>query len=127
MHRKAHLNQNRNAYLIVGCVAFLGIVIAVLVIFIAGGSNGTTSLQKVVQPMSAAQIAKNLDCINFTDQGAAAILSNDSGVCFIGTKKYAINTFPNKQARDNWLKTATQLGVNPKWETSTAVVYPSTD
>lgn len=131
MHKKVSSNHRRNVILLIAGGALSVIIAAGLVVWGVGGSNGSANgnvhLQTVTQPASAAQIAKNLNCTRFTDDGPAVVLSNDSGSCYIGSHKYGINTFPNQQARDSWLQSATQLGVVPKWETATSVVYPSVD
>lgn len=130
MHRrrKADIYHNRRVVLIVASSLALVIAVCLTVIFTAGGSNGGTStqIQNVVQPASAAQIASNLHCTNFKDLGGGMGVI-DSGSCYIGADKYAIDTFPAKGVRDKWLDSATTLGVVPKWETDTSVTYPSVD
>jgi hypothetical protein len=127
MHRKKSLKQRRNIVIIAGCALAVIIAGCLVALFTAGGSNGNTDihLQTVTQTASAAQVAKSLNCTGFKDQGAAALYSNDSGSCYIGSQKYAINTFPNQESRDSWLAAAEPLGVTPKWETATSVVYKS--
>lgn len=86
------------------------------------------TISMVPQPPSAAQVAKSVNCVKFTHlpvQAGQGFGTVDAGSCWIGSAKYAINTFPTAAVRDSWLKLAEPLGVNPKWETSTAVIYPS--
>jgi len=133
MHRKKmDINRNRRLALIVGGGLAIIIAVCLAVIFAAGGSNSdisasaSTKIEKVVQPASAAQIASSLHCGRFKDAGPSEVGGSiDSGSCYIGADKYAINTFPSKAIRDSWLQSAEPLGVNPKWETDTSVVYPS--
>lgn len=80
----------------------------------------------VYQPPSARQVADSLGCNKFQDHGPSEIGgSTDSGSCWIGNVKYAINTFASRPARDSWLQDAEPLGVVPKWETETSVTYKS--
>jgi hypothetical protein len=88
-------------------------------------SSATNAPVAMKQPESASDIALSLNCKDFVDHGKAQLFSIDSGVCYIGSKKYAINTFASKAGRDAWLKAAKTYGVVPRWETATAVVYPS--
>jgi hypothetical protein len=80
----------------------------------------------VVQPPSAKDVAGQLNCTSFTDQGksqAGGVI--DSGTCYIDGAKYGIDTFASKSARDAWLVAAENYGVSPKWETDTSVTYAS--
>lgn len=80
----------------------------------------------IYQPPSAKQVADSLGCKKFEDHGPSEIGGSiDSGSCWIGNVKYAINTFPSIFVRDIWLQSAEPLGVVPKWETSTSVTYKS--
>jgi hypothetical protein len=82
--------------------------------------------EQAVAPKPAAQVASDYNCQKFTDTGAATIGGTiDGGTCWIGKEKYGINVFATKQARDAWLTLARNFGVNPKWVTTTAIVYPS--
>lgn len=82
----------------------------------------------VTQPPSASDVARSLNCKRFEDHGASQIGGSiDSGACWIGNVKYAINTFPSKAVRDSWLQAAEPLGVVPKWKTTTSVTYKSVD
>ena len=93
----------------------------------ASTKSAEETVQSVQQPPTAAQIASEEKCVNFTDKmtpgGDAAVL--DVGNCYIGSVKYAINTFASPASRDAWIKAAEPFGVNPKWETATSVTYPS--
>lgn len=80
----------------------------------------------VTQPPSAKAVAASLHCENFVDQGPSTVGGVvDSGTCWRKGVEYAIDTFPSKAVRDVWLPSAEQLGVVPKWETDTAVIYKS--
>jgi hypothetical protein len=80
----------------------------------------------VAQPPSAKDVADLIGCTDFKDGGGGmAGLVLDSGNCWKDGKKYGLNTFPSKEGRDDWIKAASQVGVVPKWETDTSVVYPS--
>lgn len=137
MHKKVNPNRRRNIFILIAGGVFSVIVVASITIFIAVGNNGNNggiNFQTVTQPASAAQVAKNLNCTGFKDLGGGMpsglgvrLYVIDSGSCYIGSDKYAIDTFPTKAVRDNWLQAATQLGVVPKWETDTSVTYPSVD
>lgn len=109
-------------------VLYTTCIIAIL--FVAGCTSASTDSypkpRLVKHPASASDVAKQLNCTNFKDLGPAELGGTvDSGSCWIGNKKYAINTFDSQYSRDLWLKSAEQLGVVPKWETDTSVTYPS--
>jgi hypothetical protein len=107
--------------IIVACI-----LIGILIFTIKFTSDSSSTIQVVRQPATASQVAKDLNCTKFKDTGPAqAGGSIDTGYCFIGTQKYAINTFASVDVRDAWLKMAEPLGVNPKWETETSVTYKS--
>jgi hypothetical protein len=135
MHRrKTDINRSRRLALIVGGMLAVVIAVCLTIVFTAGGSSGgsdntsaSTQIEKVIQPASAAQVASSVHCGKFQDKFTAGGYPGviDDGVCWIGPDKYAIDTFPSKAVRDEWLKMSEPLGVNPKWETDTSVVYPS--
>lgn len=121
-------------YLMMGmCFLVLGVALVVVLLHGSSAPQSTnvrptvTALPTLVaQPESAEQVAKNLGCGDFTDLGSApGFAVQDSGSCWIGGKKYAMDTFTSSVMRDAWLKAATQLGVVPRWETPTSVTYPS--
>jgi hypothetical protein len=87
----------------------------------------TPILAAPIQTMpTARQIAAHLHCDHFKDLGSGGVIpSVDSGSCWIGAQKYAINTFETKQIRNAWLEAAEPLGVTPKWTTANAVIYKS--
>ena len=99
------------------------------------GHDSTASVSANVQVMptvpSASDVASSLNCGRFkdfpaTNDGEHTPLVLDSGTCWIGKKKYGINTFVSPDTRNSWLKLAeSEVGVNPKWEASDWVVYPS--
>ncbi len=96
----------------------------------SSGSGSSTEVTEVQQqPATAAQICSQLHGTNFVskDIGDAKILwgMTSGGTFWLDGKKYAVNTFSSKEARDDWLKYATRFGVVPKWMSDTAVVYPS--
>jgi hypothetical protein len=116
----------------------LSLIIAGLAILMAGcGGHSTTQAQTyshsmvpvlVQQPASAQSIAAKVGCGNFQDSGPSKIGGAiDSGTCTINGQQYGVDTFVNSTIRDSWLAAAESLGVVPKWETSTSVIYSSTD
>jgi hypothetical protein len=109
---------------------FLALAVAGLLVMTGHQHHNISAatLQVVAQPPTAAQVADSVNCDNFKDSPVKAgtgFGTVDAGSCYIDGAKYAINTFLNSSVRDSWLKLAEPLGVNPKWETATAVVYPS--
>lgn len=126
------------AVVIVAAVALAVIVIGTFVVVRSSPSkpaSNSVSTQApapavtpmaVYQPPSAKDVAGSLNCRRFKDLGPDEVgESIDSGSCWIGRVKYAINTFASKPVRDAWLQAAEPLGVVPKWETDTSVTYPS--
>lgn len=88
----------------------------------------TATQQAISQPLSASQVAAQLHCGKFKDLGSGLKTNGmtvDTGSCWIGSKKYAIDTFVSAAVRDEWLKLAEPYGVDPKWESDTSVTYPS--
>ncbi len=83
----------------------------------------------VRQPPVAGDVARQLGAEKFIpgEIGDAKVLwgMTSGGTCWIKGVKYGVNTFTTKTARDRWLKVSRDFGVNPKWMTETAVVYPS--
>jgi hypothetical protein len=82
------------------------------------------------QPMTAAQAAALSHCGRFVHKPfnpAKTMYTIDGGSCWKNGQKYGINTFVTKTGRDNWIKLAQASGVGliPKWETPTSVIYPS--
>jgi hypothetical protein len=130
-----HVKPRNRTRIIVIMASFVAVITGGLIYVLGGSSTAAQSagsLRPVVvvqseQPASAQAIATAVNCNHFTDLGPGHLLSIDSGDCYINGKKYGVNTFATKDARDSWLKIAETLGVNPKWETDTSVVYPSTD
>lgn len=94
-----------------------------------GGSSQTSPTAEVpisIDIPSAADVAKQLNCGNFKDLGPSELGGvTSSGTCFIGTTKYAINTFPSMRAMKKWLELSEPFGLDVRWKTSTAVVYLS--
>lgn len=121
---KNHLRSNLGL-IITGVI--IAAVLITAVIFVTGFlASPSTTIQVVKQPPTASEIAKNLGCTGFSDTGAApAGGAITTGTCYISGVKYAIDTFVNSQIRDSWLKITEPMGVNPKWMTSTSVVYKS--
>lgn len=134
----------RNTSTILRSKAALLIIASALAVIVVGviiagfstnfGHNSGSSQDTMVQPASAKKVADSLNCTRFKDLGGGMpsglgerLYVVDSGYCFIGDKKYAIDTFASKGVRDQWLPLAEQLGVVPKWETDTSVTYPSVD
>lgn len=133
MHSKSRASINPfrpNNYVVAFCVTFFIIAAAVAGIKILTHTTPSNHLtiSMVAQPPSAAQVAQSVNCVKFTHlpvEAGKGFGTVDAGSCWIDTTKYAINTFPTAAVRDSWLKLAEPLGVNPKWETATAVIYPS--
>lgn len=135
--RKIRLTKPYAIAAIIASLVAIGIIIALLVtnhhpkgssdpISVTPISSTTQTPVAVTQPPSAADVAKSLNCGSFADGGPSELGGvTDSGNCYIGAKKYAIDTFASKQVRDAWLPTAEGLGVVPKWETDTSVTYLS--
>jgi hypothetical protein len=115
-----------NAGIVAAGVIVAAVLIGILVFVINFTSSSTGTIQVVNQPATASQVAKDLNCLKFKDTGPAkGGGSIDTGYCYIGKQKYAINTFASQDVRDAWLKMAEPLGVSPKWETATSVTYKS--
>lgn len=77
-------------------------------------------------PATAEEISNQLGGTSFKDLGPAPQAGVvDSGSFMKDGKKYAVNTFASQSVRDSWLQAAENLGVVPKWETDTSVVYLS--
>jgi hypothetical protein len=126
MWHNIRIQLRNRRYILLDGAALAVIVVACLTILTVRHSD-STSLHQVAQPATALQIAEKVGCTNFQDRGPSqAGGSIDGGTCYIGSQKYGINTFASKDVRDAWLKLAERLGVSPKWETETSVVYPST-
>jgi hypothetical protein len=135
MHKKVRtFEQKRRVYILLTGAAISVIVAACLTVLLVRHSNDTPArasaitVQQVPQPATALQIAEKVGCTNFQDEGPSeAGGAIDTGTCYIGSHKYGVDTFPTKSVRDSWLQLAEPMGVSPKWETDTSVVYPSTD
>lgn len=124
-------------WLPVGCLIVIGVGIYVIITPHPSSHSGSFGSNRpvvtspvtpmaVYQPPSAKQVADSLGCKKFEDHGPSQVGgSTDSGSCWIGNVKYAINTFPSLAVRNSWLRSAEPLGVVPKWETDTSVTYPS--
>jgi hypothetical protein len=127
----------KHKIMIIGTAAIWIVVAVLLILTVTSGNLKGTALPPghsqvpvaVSQPPSAEQVANSLQCGHFKDNfvkgGDPAVL--DGGVCWIGSTKYAIDTFASAGSRDGWLKLAEPLGVVPAWETDTSVTYKSVD
>jgi len=75
------------------------------------------------------QIAQANHLTQFADCGPAPLGGvTDTGVAYDQTgKRFGIDTFPTKTQRDQWLTTAEQVGVAPRSEGDTWVLYSATD
>ena len=92
----------------------------------AGVTNLQPELQKVKLPPTASDISNQLHGTNFTDLGKPqSTLVLDEGSFYMGSQKYAVDTFVSSAVRDQWLKLAEPLGVVPTWVSPNAVVYAS--
>jgi hypothetical protein len=104
----------------------LGVIVTGIVVILVMPKSSGNDITTVQQPANASQVAAKLDCTAFksADTGASGMVVS-AGTCTKGGVKYAVDTFVSQDVRDNWLKAAEPLGVNPKWETATSVVYKS--
>jgi hypothetical protein len=112
-------------------LALVAVISGVIAIFLVTGcsASGSPSPDRPVtvqQLPTARSIATELGGTNFKPMDPKPLFGMTSaGTFFIGDQKYAVNVFTTPRAMDTWLQTVTQFGVNPRWKTSTAVVYPS--
>jgi hypothetical protein len=104
----------------------LGVIVTGIVVILVVPKSSGNDITAVQQPASASQVAAKLDCTAFksADTGASGMVVS-AGTCTKVGVKYVVDTFVSQNVRDNWLKAAEPLGVNPKWETATSVVYGS--
>jgi hypothetical protein len=106
------------------------LLIAGAVMFIVTGcghsASNSTRPVAVQQPASAKSVAAQVGCDQYVNLGRPSSgMVVQSGTCWVGSKKYGVDTFVSQAVRDQWLKAAEPLGVIPTWETSTSVIYPS--
>lgn len=127
---RAHAKPtSARTYIVSLCVTLFVVAIAIAGVNILTHRTpaNPNAVSAVPQPQTASQIAASENCVKFTDLfkpgGDASVL--DAGSCYVGGKKYAIDTFASPTSRDAWLKLAEPFGVVPKWETATSVTYPS--
>lgn len=112
------------AAFVLAAILITGLIFAIKIT--SSPTSSPTAITAVQQPPTASEVAKALGCKQFKDLGAAkAGGAVDMGYCYIGSIKYAIDTFASTDARDAWLKVSEPFGVNPKWETATSVTYKS--
>jgi hypothetical protein len=106
-------------------LALLGVFFAV---YMAAMQAGNKTYVTAVQPVSAIDVARQIDCGRVQDRGPAPAGGvADVATCWKDGKKYAIDTFVSEETRNNWLKLSEKFGVVPKWVASTWVAYPSVD
>jgi hypothetical protein len=112
--------------------SFAGVLLAFVIIGCGSGENGSAPVKTdtpvaVQQIPSSQDVARQLSGVNFVPKHIGVNMwgMTSGGTFWIGNEKFAVNTFTSTEARDNWLKISKKLGVNPKWMTKTAVVYPS--
>jgi hypothetical protein len=93
-----------------------------------GSPQAVREVPMAVHIPTAGEVAKQISCKDFRNLGPSEMGGVvTSGTCFIGTRKYAIDTFGSMKARDHWLDLATQyFSLDVKWKTSTSVVYVAT-
>jgi hypothetical protein len=102
-------------------------MLIVIIVFILGVVGVVTVVKgnpDTFNPPSIQQVATSFGCTDFQDHGPA-LMTTDSGSCWINGRKYGINTFASIEDRDDWLNAAEKLGVNPKYYSATAVLYPN--
>lgn len=126
VNRKPRKNRRTNFWTVIAIIIVLAVGGIVVAVVMANGVKDANAIQSVSQPATASQVAKSLGCTNFTveDPGTSGMVI-DAGSCIKDGRLYAINTFPSTSVRDKWLDAAEPLGVDPKWETTTSVTYPS--
>jgi hypothetical protein len=84
-----------------------------------------SSAPEVHEP-ALASVAAAVGCVKFVDLGPAPTGNVlDHGNCWVGSKKYGIDSFASNQIRDAWVTSTRGLGVIPQWETDKVVIYPS--
>lgn len=127
---------------IIASISIFAITIAVVVIAVLLFPHRVTTAKldpgvvtatvpvPVAQPQSVAAVAKSVNCTRVKTYGTDDLMTSgygmvDSGTCYIGKGKYALNTFTTEAGMKKWVKDSAVLGVIPKWETKTAVVYKS--
>ena len=79
-------------------------------------------------PPSAQQVASQLSCGRFHDDGPGGKLDGvqivtDSAICWIGSVKYGIDTFRSEELRNMWIKLDQGLGMNPVLKESAFMVF----
>jgi len=120
-----HFIRHNFAYIVCG-VLVAASLITILILLAGFLHRSSTTPVAVKQPATASQVASQLNCKGFKDLGSAPAAGVvDSGSCYIGKVKYAMNTFANSNVRDAWIKMSAPFGVVPKWETPTSVTYKS--
>ena len=84
-----------------------------------------TATSTQVTPLSpAASVAQQLGLTGFTDCGEVpAIGAGDSGTAYEGSEVIEIDIFPSQAARDEWVSTATGVGIVTMREGGTWVAY----
>lgn len=104
------------------------------VVHTAARPSATASAQadvpvEVQQPQTAADVVKDLHGTRFHEKslGDARVLwgMTSGGTFYLRGQKYGVNVFHSEKLMRRWLKTAENYGVVPRYETHTAVVYPS--
>lgn len=89
-------------------------------------SPATTTSTQVTPLQPAASVAHQLGLTGFTDCGEVpAISASDSGTAYGGSELIMIDIFPSQAARDEWVSTATGVGIVPVREGGTWVAYKS--
>jgi hypothetical protein len=118
--------MRKNIILIVALLsAMIGITLAIIM---ATSHGSDTTMLHITQPQTASQIATEMKCVRFVDDGPATVGGAiDTGHCWIGSVKYGIDVFPSSAVRDAWIVTAEKFGVSPEYMTGTAVGYKATD
>lgn len=84
---------------------------------------------EIKQPQTAADVVADLHGTRFQEKplGDARVLwgMTSGGTFYLHGQKYGVNVFNSEHLMRRWLRTAKQYGVVPRYETHTAVVYPS--
>jgi hypothetical protein len=84
-----------------------------------------TATSTQVTPLSpAASVAQHLGLTGFTDCGLVpATGATDSGTAYEGSDLIEIDIFPSQAIRDEWVSTATRVGIVTVREGGTWVAY----
>ena len=132
---KLNISDRGLKILILDIVALLVLVLGLVYIVSSCTSSAPAVNSSSIAPVSvpqlpsAASVASSLGCGQYqeADMSGAHIYVIDAGVCWIGSTKYAIDTFTSKTVRDEWIKAAGMLGIIVLKQNDTSVFYKASD